>query len=212
MKIFKKNQLAVLIISLMLITAGYLNYNSTMIEKDIETSANSLDIASVGDAKLVNADVTIENNFINTATYEEDNQNNIQQDFNIIETTAQIKSDTNNNQNEYFETSKLERNIMFSQMIERYQKILDSASADSDQKAIAGQEIDKLNNLQNSIMIAENLLSTKGFTENVIFVNGESINIIVGKSELTPNEIAQIQNIISRELEAKVENIHISIK
>ena len=70
----------------------------------------------------------------------------------------------------------------------------------------------KINDTKNSIMIAENLLSTKGFENNVIFVNGDSISVIIGKEELSQDEIAQIQNIISRELNAQVENIHISKK
>jgi len=213
MKIIKKNQLAILVISLMLITAGYLNYDSTIRGRTEETSTNVLDIASIGDAKLVNANVVDENSVASSVTYNvEENTNSLNTISITEETSAQIKSDTNNNGKDYFVTSKLERNIMYSQMIERYQKMLESSNTESEQKAIAQQEIDKINNLQNSIMIAENLLATKGFTDSIIFVNGDSINIIIGKSELTPNEIAQIQNIISRELNASVENIHISTK
>lgn len=212
MKIIKKNQLAILVISLMLITAGYLNYDSTIRGRAEETSTNALDIASIGDAKLVSANAVEENSVASSVTYHEEAENTVNVISNTQETAAQIKSDTNNNQKDYFATSKLERNIMYSQMIERYQKMLESSNTESEQKAIAQQEIDKINNLQNSIMIAENLLATKGFTDSIIFVNGDSINIIIGKSELTPNEIAQIQNIISRELNASVENIHISTK
>lgn len=61
-------------------------------------------------------------------------------------------------------------------------------------------------------MIAENLLTSKGFPKNIIFVNGDSISIIIGKEELAQEEVAQIQNIVSRELKANVENIHISMK
>lgn len=212
MKIIKKNQLAILVISLMLITAGYLNYDATIRGATEEASANALDIASIGDAKLVNAEAVDENTVASSVTYVGEAENTVDMVPNVEETAAQIKSDTNNNGNDYFATSKLERNIMYSQMIERYQKMLESTNTESEQKAIAQQEIDRINELQNAIMIAENLLSTKGFTDSIIFVNGDSINIIIGKSELTPNEIAQIQNVISRELNASVENIHISTK
>ncbi len=114
--------------------------------------------------------------------------------------------------NDYFVTSKLERNIMYSQMLESYQKIIDSSSSITEQKTVAQQEINKINELQNAIMITENLLSTKGFENNIIFVNGDSISVIIGKEELSQDEVAQIQNIISRELNAQVENIHISKK
>ena len=61
-------------------------------------------------------------------------------------------------------------------------------------------------------MIAENLIKNKGFQDLIIFINGDSINIIVKAKELKEEQIAQIQNIISRELKGEIENIHISNK
>ena len=61
-------------------------------------------------------------------------------------------------------------------------------------------------------MIAENLIKNKGFEDVVIFDNGESISVIIKGAEITPEQIAQIQNIVSRELSAEVDNIHISNK
>ena len=58
-------------------------------------------------------------------------------------------------------------------------------------------------------MICENLISTKGFSNCVIFANVDSISVIVEADELQTDEIAQIQNIISREMGAEPENIHI---
>ena len=46
-------------------------------------------------------------------------------------------------------------------MLESYQKILDNSSVSSEQKAIATQEISKINNQKNAIMIAENLIKIK---------------------------------------------------
>ena len=43
-------------------------------------------------------------------------------------------------------------------------------------------------------------------------MNVDSISVIIGKEELKQDEIAQIQNIVSREMNAKVENIHIMTK
>ena len=37
----------------------------------------------------------------------------------------------------------------------------------------------------------------------------DSISVVVGKEKIETDEIAQIQNIVSREMNAKVENIHI---
>ena len=169
-------------------------------------ASNTIDLASIGDAELVNANVTDANESSGEiADAVSDTENN------VIETNSKdVQTEVQGN--DYFVTSKLERNIMYSQMIDSYQKIIDSSSAITEQKTVAQEEINKINEFQNAIMIAENLLSTKGFENNIIFVNGDSISVIIGKAELSQDEIAQIQNIISRELNAKVENIHISKK
>ena len=61
-------------------------------------------------------------------------------------------------------------------------------------------------------MIAENLIKNKGFKDVIIFSNNGSISVVVKKENLEEADIAQIQSIIQRELNAKVENIHISNK
>ena len=207
MKIFKKNQLALLVISLMLITAGYLNYTSNFNGDTSLASTdaqNNVNLASIGDAELVNANVISDENTVvsQTSTIQEENK-------------EQNSNNSSSNNKNYFTTSKLERNVMYSQMIERYQEVLENQNSYAEQKTIAGEEIAKINELQNAIMIAENLLATKGFEENIIFANGDSISVIIGKGEkenLTQDEIAQVQNIVSRELKAEVNNIHISLK
>ena len=61
-------------------------------------------------------------------------------------------------------------------------------------------------------MVCENLITTKGFSNCVIFVNTDSISVVIESDELKTDEIAQIQNIISREMGAEVEDIHIMTK
>ena len=61
-------------------------------------------------------------------------------------------------------------------------------------------------------MIAENLIKNKEVEDVIIFVNDQSISVIVKAEELTAEQIAQIQNIVARELKAEIDNIHISTK
>ena len=46
----------------------------------------------------------------------------------------------------------------------------------------------------------------------VIFKNSESVSVVVKSDVLLPEQVAQIQNIVSRELNGDIENIHISCK
>ena len=201
MKIINKNELTVLVIALMLVTAGYLDYIGK--NKTEETASNEIEIVS---------NENIENE--NTEQLEEEiaKIGDAKLVSDTIEETQEVFNDEKNDKEEdsYFISSKLERSTMFSQIIENYQKILENQNMSSEQKAIATQEISKVNQTQNAIMIAENLLLAKGFDKCIIFVNDQSISVVIGKERLEQDEIAQIQNIVSRELKAEADNINIS--
>lgn len=210
MKIIKKNQLTILVLALMLVTAGYLNYNS-----NVQTNA---EIAAIGDATLVSS------NLSNTITNQIENETQVSSN-NINNTTAEIASSVSTTEEnaiktnseaatteEYFTSSRLERDTMYSQMLESYQKILDSTTTTEKQKSAAQDEIDAINKVKNSIMISENLIKTKGFEDVVIFSNDDSISVVINKEELEKEDIAQIQSIIAREIGAKIDDIHIMNK
>lgn len=218
MKLLKKNQVIIYSIAVLLMVAGYLNYTTTT--KSLEASSgeinNTYEYANTGDAKLVSSNDVIENQ---TQNSNETNTNNTQANktndnqMNENKTIENKTTETNANiGDDYFAKSKLERDTMYSQMLETYEKVLNSSNSLETQKQTATQEITKINDTKNSIMVCENLLQTKGFNNSVIFVNGDSVSVIIGAKELKKEEVAQIQNIISRELKANISNIHISNK
>ena len=210
MKILKKNQAIIYVVAIMIMAAGYLNYTSKTNEQSLETSMqieskDDTALADIGDATLVNSNevVTEETNTQAESQIDSQTENKTENQANV-QTDAQAV--------DYFAQSKLERETMYSQMLETYEKILNSDNSLEAQKQIATQEITKINETKNSIMICENLIKTKGFENIVIFVNGESVSVIVESEDIKQEEIAQIQNIISRELKSNIENIHISTK
>lgn len=202
----KKNQIVIYSIVLMLVIAGYLNYIEN--DKSIEISSNTQNTTNIGDATLVSNNETIE--------LDEEEKTNEEIDSKEAEEIEQTEKTNNaiiiDEDNEYFANSKLEREKMYSQMLETYQKILESATISEEQKSIASTEIANINNTKNAIMICENLIEMKGFEEAVILVNGESVNIVVNSQELTTEKIAQIQNLLTREMKTSIENIHIMKK
>ncbi len=221
MKILKKNQIVIYVIAIMLMTAGYLNYSTNDRNNSVETSMNieSKDdskLADIGDATLVNSNDVVESNTQAQETTAEAENNTTNNDTTTNETqTNEVETSTDsvkNSKDDYFSKSKLERETMYSQMLETYEKVLNSTNAEEVQKQSATTEIKKINDTKNSIMICENLIQTKGFEDCVIFVNGDSVSIIVKKDELAKEDVAQIQNIISREMNSQIENIHIANK
>ena len=111
----------------------------------------------------------------------------------------------------YFTKIKLDREKMFSQMIDNYKSILENSSIADEQKKVASDEIKNINNNQNSITTIENLLKGKGFKDVVVLLNNNSTNVIVkSDDELKKEQVAQIENIVSRELNIEIEKIHIT--
>ena len=96
-------------------------------------------------------------------------------------------------------------------MLESYTNILKDTNVPNDQKSIATNEIKKINDRKNQISTIENLLKGKNIEDSVILINDNSIDAIIKSStELSKKTVAQIENIISRELNANIQDIHIS--
>ena len=199
-KVLKRNQIVISVIAVMLIAAGYMNY-TTNIKQTLDTAAltDSEKYAGLGDATLVSSSNVDEENKIEENKIEE----------NQVQTLVKADEDQ---ELQYFAESRLEREKMYSQMIESYQKILQNTAISEAQREIAQKEIKKINDIKNSIMIAENLIKNKGIEDVIIFINGESVNIIIKANDLSQEQIAQVQNIVTRELKVEIENIHISKK
>lgn len=204
MKIIKKNQLTLLVLALMLVTAGYLNYNSN------QNVTTGTEIASIGDATLVSSNAVENIAENNNALVENNTENSIvnQNENSSITTNSDVKDESE----EYYSSARLERDKMYSQMLESYQKILDSNTTSNTQKEAAQKEITNINNTKNAIMITENLIKTKGFEDSIVYSNDDSINVVIKKDKLSKEDTAQIQSIVAREMNAKIANIHIMSK
>ncbi len=232
MKLLKKNQIVIYVIALMLMAVAYLNYTTNTAEQSVQASMqmearDDSNTANIGDATLVSSnDVLSNTDTVNESSVNDTTASNTESSNTINnENTTNTTSDNSNDNREttqtnaqtstdddYFTKSKLERDTMYSQMLESYENILNSTNSLETQKQSATDEIKKINDTKNSIMICENLIQTKGFENSIIFVNGDSISVILKSDELTQEEVAQVQNIISREMNCEIENIHISTK
>lgn len=199
MKVFKRNQIIISVIALMLITVGYFNFsNSFSNAKQTNAQATEKEVAQIGDAKLVNSQ---------NAEEVIDNQNELAEVKNE-EAEMVVSQNTAN----YFVSSRIERDNMYSEMLETYENLLGNASISDDQKKNSTQEISNINSRKNSIMIAENLIKNLGFDDVVIFFNENSVSVIVRAETLQDADVAQIQNIVCRELNVKPDIVHISVR
>ena len=212
-------------VAVMLIGIGYANFsgseNNDIQNQVIQTASESEN--NLGDVQLVNSEATslVENdNTVNNSNTQASNSNSTEIENNVEETnsetettsTSESSNNTSTSTTEYFTELKLDRDNIYSQKLEAYQQIVDSTAISSEQKAIAIQEIEKITDEQNSISVAEELIKLKGFEDVVIYANDNAVTVIVRSANLSSDQVAQIQNIVTRQLDVSVSNISISNK
>ncbi len=187
--VIKKNQILASMVILMLIVAGYLSYTYDP-TKDYDQELSGVMSNNLGDTLLVDSSSV---------------STNIDEVIDKVETSTKVTT-----AEEYFANTRIERDNSFAEQLENYQKIISNNSIADDQKEFARNEITRINNTKNSIVIAENLIKLKGFKDSVVLVNGDSVNVVVLADKLEDNQVVQIQNIIMNELKVDLENLHIS--
>lgn len=205
----KMKQIVLSFIAISLIILGYTNYSfnekNDSVEVASRTSENEINL---GDVELVSSQ-PVQQKYKEGIVSNDEIQNTT--DSNTLKTNTTLNNMVEESTN-YFEETRIERDRMYSETLETYQKIIDSNQTMQDQKAIATQEIANITNKKNSIMIAENLIKNKGFENVVILENLGNVSVIVKSSVLSQEQISKIQNIVQRELNVEISNINISNK
>lgn len=193
-------EIALLAIATVLIGIGYSNYS----EEETMQVASLQNEANIGDARLVSSNAIVDND----ETEKDESNANVNSNDKSLEN---INTNAQENQ-DYFSTTKLERETMYSQKIETYQKMIENEQLTNEQKAIAMQEVSKITEEKNAIQIAENLIKNKGYENVVILKNDENVNVVIKAKKLETEDIAKLQNIITRELKVDLSKVNISSK
>ena len=218
-----RKQMILGVISAVFILTGYLNFQNITNEKLIASVNDDKNDERLGDVELVSSNSLIlseniiDNKVVNKNQNEVENEiENKEEEENEIEKEKEnddgniVENINTNLYEDYFVKTRLDRENMYSKMLESYEKIINNDQITSDQKAIAVQEIDNINKYKNGIMISENLIKNKGFKDAVILINNNSVSVVVKKDMLLETDIVKIQNIIETKLGFKIENISIS--
>lgn len=193
----KVKQMTLVLCGVILLGVGFMNYNTN--EEETSSEIAVTDVGNrVGDVQLVSGNAIVENEKSNTSA--------------LVDNETNSTSNNESSNDNYFTKTKLERDEIYSRMLESYQKIIENKELPETQKSIAVQEIDKINKAQNSIMISENLIVNKGFEDVVVLVNNNVVNVVVKSSFLSNEDIGKIQNVIEREFEVDLEKVNISSK
>lgn len=189
--VFKRKQIVILALILMIVVAGYLQYSY----RQGSTSADM-------DGKLGEA-VYVDNEIDNKglAGIELDTAENV---------TAQKNVSASKMANDYFVQAKMDKEQSRSKSGESLKAITEDINASKETKAEAYDKLMAITSNADKEMRIETLINKMGFAESfVVFADNGSIDVVVKTPSLSTSQTAQITDIVTRQADVDVDDIHV---
>jgi len=206
-KQFKKNQIVIAALTVLLSVAGYLNFSGNSLnladgnkKADNATATESafaeMDLESLAGEMLTEDIETEENIELNSA------EENIGE---AVLTSADTAAVTN------VVSIKLNREQSRSKSKEFYLEIINSDGMDEASVQSATDAYIKLTEDMEKEAETETILAAKGFGNAIVSIGEDNVDVVVEASELTDVEKAQIEDIVVRKTGCSVNEIIITI-
>lgn len=197
-RLFKKNQIIIATLAVMIAVAGYLNYSGRLFgEKDDSTTEANADLAN---QELL--DISQED--IETST--EDIESNDSE----IEGTPGEAVLTSGGAQTTVAQAKVTREQVRAQNKETLQAIIDNTNLSDAEKQDAVAQMVEITEMTEQEAAIETLMASKGFSESVVSLTNDSADVVVKADELTGANRAQIEDIVTRKTDIAPENIVIT--
>lgn len=129
----------------------------------------------------------------------------IEQDPDAIEATSSAAAT-------FFSEYKMERDKNRSKEVDMWQEIISNQNTEKTFKNLAQQEIVKVLALTEKEMIIEQLVMSLGFSDALVFLTDDSATVLVETKDLTPAQVAKVQDILIRKTKFSPANIKIMKK
>ncbi|CCY71597.1 putative stage III sporulation protein AH [Clostridium sp. CAG:921] len=126
----------------------------------------------------------------------------------------EINNESDKTSNDSISVFRYDRDNMFSEMSENYNKIIANENTSKDQVNEYQKKLNSLIEEKNLITMVENVIKSKGIDDIVIIpTSNDNINVVISsKEELKKDQIAIIQQILVDQLGANANKISITTK
>lgn len=219
-RIFKKNQIIITALAILIAVAGYINYADSTLKKDDDTKSAAVEgeAAAAGDnGNTILEDIESLDQDITDETVAAGEEGAETQDETVTDSsgTDETASDTPGEAvlttaSTYMAQARIEREQTRSQNKETLLEIINNAALSEEERQSAVQSMVELTDAVEKEAAAELLLEAKGFEDVVVTMSGESVDVVVPATELADDQRAQIEDIIKRKTGVGVENIVIT--
>lgn len=227
-KLFRRNQIIITTLAVMIAAAGYLNYAG---KKELEASAND-PIFEAGLMEISDEDILAENQAaanqippenageieeaesladgeqlaeIDSWDYEgEDAQAGMDNPGEAVLTSGMSVSD-------YIANVQLSREQIRAKNKETLNSIINNTNIDEAAKQEAIQNMIEMTAISEKENAAETLLQAKGFADPVVSLTDGKVDVVINAASITDPQRAQVEDIVKRKVGVPAENIIITL-
>ena len=215
-RLFRKNQIIITSLAIMIVIAGYLNFTAD------QTKPVKQEAAAETAEKIQEENIQAEEA---AAGAEADITSFPDEDLASVSAEAESTADTETPEGEkvgeavltssasagaFSASAKLNREQVRSKNEASLLEIINNTDISEDMKADAIASMNRMTDRAEKELDAEHLLEAKGFKDSVVSINDDSVDVIVGAAEITDEQKAQIEDIVTRKTERDVSDIVIT--
>ena len=215
-RLFRKNQIIITSLAIMIVIAGYLNFTAD------QTKPVKQEAAAETAEKIREENIQAEEA---AAGAEADITSFPDEDLASVSAEAESTADTETPEGEkvgeavltssasagaFSASAKLNREQVRSKNEASLLEIINNTDISEDMKADAIASMNRMTDRAEKELDAELLLEAKGFKDSVVSTNDDSVDVIVGAAEITDEQKAQIEDIVTRKTERDVSDIVIT--
>lgn len=219
-KIFRKNQLVITALALMIAVAGYFSYMNNNIDDETAATASTDTDLLKEEYEISDEDSYIEGEiFTDEGTgeelaivdgTEEVAQNAIDGATDVENPGEAVLTSTNIANLDYAAEMKLNREQIRSKNKEALMEIVNNTSIEENLKQDAVNKMIAMTDIAEREAAAEMLLEAKGFTDVVVSIAEDNCDVVLNMGEVTDAKRAQVEDIVKRKTNISADKIVIT--
>lgn len=212
-KIAKKNQIVIATLAVMIAAAGYMNYSSKLFPNKTKTQETNSELANKELLDISDEDASVSSGDMKSQEGDSGSgadSNAGSTDDGSVDGTPGEAVLTNGSVSSVVSQAKVSREQVRSKNKETLQNIIDNKNLSAEEKEKAVNQMVQMTETAEKESAAESLLAAKGFHNSVVSITDDQADVIVGASELSDANRAQIEDIVTRKTGVAAQNIVIN--
>lgn len=212
-KIAKKNQIVIATLAVMIAAAGYMNYSGKLFPNKTKTQETNSELANKELLDISDEDASVSSGDMKSQEGDSGSgadSNAGSTDDGSVDGTPGEAVLTNGSVSSVVSQAKVSREQVRSKNKETLQNIIDNKNLSAEEKEKAVNQMVQMTETAEKESAAESLLAAKGFHNSVVSITDDQADVIVGASELSDANHAQIEDIVTRKTGVAAQNIVIN--